>query len=70
MSQRFIVNVQWMFPIFLVSVWIHLKPDYFWPKKGRLLHEMIPLKCTELCPKRNHVAGGKKSLDSFLRYKE
>ena len=31
---------------------------------------MFPLKCTQLCPKQNDLAGGKNSLDSFLSQKE
>ena len=55
-----------MFPIFFSFSSNSLKAWLFLTEEGRLLYEMSPLKCTQLCPKRNDLAGGKNSLDSFL----
>ena len=42
----------------------------FLNEKGRLVHEMLPLTCTELCQKQNNLTGVRTSLDSFLSRKE
>ena len=56
----------------LVSVLIHLKPGYFWPKKEgySMKYEVISLKCTELRPKRNNLTGVKTSFNSSFSRKE
>ena len=56
-------------PNSLVSVRIHLKPDYLWLKREVTLWN-FSFEIYILCPKQDDLAGGKNRLDSFLNHKE
>ena len=58
------------FPDSLVSVQIHLKPDYFWPKKEGYSMKCFLWSVQIYAQSENDLASGKDCLDSFLSHKE